>query len=245
MNEHASENKLVSFLKNIIGANIVWFIFNLPLVILAVILMRQAGPLVLSGLVLLMIVLVPFVLFPATTALFGVVRNYILKEPVPLLKSYLADYKAHYIRSVEGGFLFTVAWGITGYIYLSNSDLNYFLTLLLGLIALILVVLTLNFFAMTVHLESSFSRALSNVLLVSIGGNFLSLAVGLLAVGIIYVSYTYALYLFPLVTGSAVAYLAFFAFLKLLQGIQALYDRQKKTLNRTEASDEANETSEK
>lgn len=102
--------------------NILWLIFNLPIVFLMLnlLLSETIG----GRLIFLMpiIILLPFIFFPATTAMFAMAREWVFKdrENNTIVKTYWKYYKENYKRSMFNGFLLTIIWGIW------SADVYYF-----------------------------------------------------------------------------------------------------------------------
>jgi uncharacterized membrane protein YesL len=70
--------------------NVLWLLFNLPIVffVLNLLLAETINAVAVS--MLPIAILVPFVFFPATTAMFAVVRKWIMKQPdIPIVRSFL------------------------------------------------------------------------------------------------------------------------------------------------------------
>lgn len=219
-------NKTLVFLKFFIGSNLMWFIFNLPLVVLGSILMKVSD--VLVPVTIISLILVPFILFPATTGMFGVIRKFMRNEDVSVIQGFLKHYKDNYKRSIVGGMIFTLLWIILGYVYFSFSDSGTFFMIILAIIGLALFMVTLNFICITVHMEAGLSQSIQNAGIITITGNILSLIVGLISIAALYFSYTKAIYLIPFITGAFITFIVYWTFQKMMQSIQALYDKQKK-----------------
>ena len=67
----------------------------------------------------------PLLFFPATTAMFASVRQWVMQGTIsPLLKSYWGYYKENYKKSFLGGLILTAAWAvlIADYYYFVNKS---------------------------------------------------------------------------------------------------------------------------
>ncbi|MGV2787531.1 DUF624 domain-containing protein, partial [Clostridium perfringens] len=102
-------------------------------------------------------ILSPFVLFPATAALFTVVRKWVMGNPdVSGFKTFIKGYKENYKQSRIGGIFYTLLFVLmyvdyTGYMrQLDGFQLGGIVMLVL---LIVLFVSLFNFFSMTVHYE--------------------------------------------------------------------------------------------
>jgi len=170
---------------------------------------------VFSGL-LVSTVAVPFVLFPATSAMFTTVRKWVMGDvDVPLFKTFFRGYKENYKVSMLGGIIYSLIFLI---IFL---DIRFYLNGASGIelisyvfmgIALLLVVSLFNFFSMVVHYHMKTLQLLKNAVLLTIGRPFRSLSSAIAAAGIAWISTRFT-FLLPFFSAVVIAYLAFFQFL--------------------------------
>lgn len=194
--------------------NLLWIAFNLPIafLLLNLVFVEQFEALFLF--LIPIIILMPFLLFPATTAVFGVVRDWIMKgeEDHPLFKSYWRYYKENYKRSMANGFVLVGIWIIL------VADIYYFYEksmLMMGIFAvmgIILIVFSINLFSMTVHYRMSFWKTMKSNFFVTVGSPTLFLAIALSSGLVVYLSLHVVRYLLPLLTVSLIAFLSFSAF---------------------------------
>ena len=99
-------------------------------------------------------VLAPFTLFPSTSAMFAMVRKWIMGDTdVPLFKTFFRSYKENYKISMLGGLFYAVVFVV---IY---TDIRWYLSGASGLelisyifmgIAILLLVSLFNFFSMEI-----------------------------------------------------------------------------------------------
>lgn len=194
--------------------NLLWIVFNLPIafIVLNLLFVEQIEQLIILMLPLLL--LLPLLFFPATTAVFGVVRGWIMKDADGdrLFKTFWCYYKENYKRSVANGFLLTVVWAImmADIYYFSNENMG----LMIGFIILgmILFVYTVNLFSVTVHYRFAFRAALKSAFLITIGSPTLFLAVAISSGFVLYISLHVMPYFLPFLTISLLAFLSFSAF---------------------------------
>lgn len=245
MEKKSFMSKVGLFVKRFAGTNFIWFIMNLPIVVLGFLLVTIEGLPEINIYLILIIVLAPFVLFPATAGMFGVVRKFIMGEDIEIGPTFFTNYRDNFARSVAGGILFTFCWVLFGYLYLLLADVAYIFVIISAIIAIVLFMFMLNYISMTVHMETPFVQALKNAFLFTISGNVLTIGVGLISAAILYVNFNIAPILIPFFSGSLIAYLAFWMFYKLVIGVQSLHDKQaREAQEATETIDVADEDAE-
>ncbi len=194
--------------------NLLWILFNLPIVLLVLVflMMQQVqGWLVL---VIVLFFMLPLLFFPATTAMFAIVRDWIIKDEDghKLFKSYWKYYRENYIRSMANGFVLTSVWLVMlGDIYYF-MDKSLIVALLLMIMTIILFVFTINLFSVTVHYHMTFLKAMKSTFVTTIGSPVLFLAVAISCGTVLYMSLHVVRYLLPFLTFSFLAYLSFSAF---------------------------------
>lgn len=194
--------------------NILWFMFSLPAIFILInmLLIDQLEELL--YLVVPSIILVPVLLFPATTAMFATVRNWIIKDSDQLFKTYWGFYKENYKRSLLGGIIIMGIWLIWLVDIYYFSNISTILLYLFWFIGMILFIFTINFFSITVHYNLKLFTSLKNSLFVTIGSPILFIVL-ISCIGLIlYISiYTFQ-FLLPFFTGSLIAYISFAVFYK-------------------------------
>src|SRR5690625_367255 len=194
--------------------NIIWLLFNFPIVYLLLNTLFIQSENSLVTIMILILILLPFVFFPATTAMFASVRRGIVgtNQGKPLYY-YWRCYKENYFRSLQGGFFYTTLWvvWILNY-HLSGAELGsgLFYFYLAG--TLFIVAFTNYFFADTVHFEVKFFSSIKKALFMAVFYLHFTLgsagALGI-AVFVLYLIHPALLLLF---SGSIIAYIYFFAF---------------------------------
>ena len=195
--------------------NLFWILFNIPIVFLLLNLLfieqKEALPFLLIPIILLM----PILFFPATTAMFGMVRGWISKDEGSshLFKSYWGYYKENYKRSALIGLILTIAWMIWAadvyYFFNDNNSIMMFLFMIMGII---LFVFSINLFSVTVHYHMKLFTALKNTFLLTIGSPVLFIAVAISSGVVLYISLNVFRFFLPFLTGSLIAFLSFSAF---------------------------------
>lgn len=206
--------------------NFLWFLFNLPIAYLALNLLFVKNKNEVLSIGIIIIFLIPLVFFPATTAMFGIVRKWITNEDIKLLNSFWKYYRENYFRSMIGGMVFTLIWVtlFINYFLFLNSNLNNLLSWFLLGFAFLLTICTLHFFSITVHMKIGFFRSLRNSFFITVGNPLLSLQIGIMTGAIIYLSFNIITFLIPFFMGSLIAYLSFASFYKYFTKLQAEAD---------------------
>ncbi|QJC51588.1 DUF624 domain-containing protein [Paenibacillus albicereus] len=171
----------------------------------------------------LALVVAPFTLFPATAAMFGVARKWVMGDlDVPLFKTFFRNYKENYVQSMVGGILYALLFAImiVDYrVYMNNPSLQIVSYIFIGLM-LLLSISVFNFFSMVVHYHMKTFQLLKNAILITIGRPLRSFSTAIVAGFILYISFTKFTFLIPFFMGSVIAYFAFWNFYLVYQKVQ-------------------------
>ena len=215
-------NPVFEWITKLAGTNLLWVLFNFPIAYLVLSLFTVKEMSQISMLIITIAVLAPFILFPATTAMFGIVRKWVMKEEVPIIRFFWKYYKENYKRSLVGGLILTVLWAIVGvdyYYFHSRIFLGSYLFLFL---MVWLFIISLFFFAHTVHTETKLGQALKNVFILSIASPILSFGIAIISIVILYISLMKLTFLLPFFSGAVISFLGFFAYYKVFTRIVQL-----------------------
>ncbi|MDF2791377.1 MAG: hypothetical protein K0S80_4479 [Neobacillus sp.] len=212
-------NPVFEWTAKIAGINLLWILFNFPIAYLTLSLFTVKEMWEISFLIMTIAVLVPFIFFPATTAMFGIVRKWVMKEEVPIFRFFWKYYKENYKRSLVGGLIFSVLWAIVGVDYYYFHNRIHLVSYLFLFLMVWLLLITLFFFAHTVHTDTKFGQGLKNVFILSIANPIYSIGLAISSIVILYVSLTKLTFLLPFFTGGAISFLAFFAYNKVFTNI--------------------------
>ena len=214
--------------------NLLWLLFSFPIVLLGFNLFFIEDIKGVLAILILMVVLLPFTFFPATTAMFAMAREWVFKdyEGNPLVKSFWHFYKENYKRSLANGLLGTAIWSIwmidVYYFYVNH----YYLFLTFLTMGIVLFVLTINLFSVTVHFKMSIWKSLKSAFFITIGGPVLFLAIAISSGIVIYMSFNMFLFLIPFLTGSLIAFLSFSAFYsRYIKLIDGMHDSENRNNN--------------
>src|SRR5690625_4717396 len=199
--------------------NLLWLIFNLPIVYLAVhlIIVENISELVMVTITIA--VLMPFIFFPATVAMFAVTRKWVMKEiDIPIIRSFWNYYKENYLRSMLVDLILSMIWIIyvLDYYYfmllISESftyTLFFFLSFLFLIVLVFLVAFTFNFISFTVHIHERLVMSLKDTLIFTIGSPLISLSISVVNAFIVYISFSVYTFLIPFFMGSLIAFVSF------------------------------------
>jgi uncharacterized membrane protein YesL len=204
--------------------NILWIIFNLPIIyfIINLLFLDNRQSFLLNILVLTF--LLPLIFFPATTALFGVVRRWGIKDfDAPLVRLFVSYYKLNYIRSLLGGVIIVPIWVVLFMNFLYYSDrFGTTAMIVFMIVAMFLVVITCHFFSITVHMEMNLLDSLRSSIYLCFGNVFHSVAIFLTIGLIFYVSFYLVTFLVPLLLGSLFSYVAFLGYFRSFTRVQTI-----------------------
>ncbi|NDI36412.1 YesL family protein [Chengkuizengella sediminis] len=208
--------------------NLLWLLFSLPVVffLLTSFIMEETNQFIMN---LIMIgILSPFTLFPATGAMFVVVRKWLSdEEDAPLFKTYFKGYKENYLQSMLGGIIYCVLFtvmivNINFYNNLENG--LQFLSLFILILLVIAIISLFYFFSLMVHLHLKLRVLIKNAIVLTIGKPLYSLGLAFTNFVILYVSFQYFTFLIVIFMGSAMAFCSYFYFNMLFQKIQVLQE---------------------
>lgn len=175
-----------------------------------------------------MAILAPFTLFPATAALFSVVRKWVMGDTdVSVLKTYFKGYKENYKQSMVGGIFYTLLFVvmIVDYTVYMNQMKNLQVIGLVMLILLVLLFISLfNFFSMVSHYHMKTSLIIKNAILLTIIRPFRVISTVVGAVALIFITAKFP-WLIIFGIGSLTAWFAFFNFYATFQKMQAQIEK--------------------
>jgi uncharacterized membrane protein YesL len=193
--------------------NILWIIINLPILLIIGSILFIPSDIAMAVQVVPMVILLPIIFFPSTTAVFASVRDWTMnKEQTSVIKMYFQHLKENYKKSFPSGLVLTclwVVWVVDSYYFQKQS---VWLALIMFVVGLILFVYTINFFNLSVHYMMSKKELFKNALLVTIGNPLLFLSILIVNFSLFYLSVIKIWFLFPFFTISVSAFLSFLAF---------------------------------
>lgn len=206
-------NRIFEWIMRLSVINLLWIGFNLPICYLLLSLLYSDDQSALIMLLCTIVVLTPFLFFPATTAMFGVVRKWVMGEhDVPLVKSYWTYYKENYVRSLCGGVIFTLFWIVWGVDFYYFSQVNIIISSLFLVGFLFLFLFTLFFFANTVHTDLKLFATIKNSFFLTLVYPLSNLLIVVVNGIIVYVSLAMFTFLIPFFMGTLITYISFAGF---------------------------------
>lgn len=117
-------------------------------------------------------ILTPFLVFPATSAMFTVVRKWVMGDPdIPIFKTFFRGYKENYKQSMLGGIVYTLLFVIMYIdytVYMTQFKNFQIVGMVMLVLLLVLFVSMFNFFSMTVHYEMKTRHLLKNAVLLTL-----------------------------------------------------------------------------
>lgn len=205
--------------------NVLWVIFSVPFFYLLLVFAftpNMTADMVKQMLILLGIIS-PFTLIPATAAMFSVARKWVMGDvDVPLFKTFVKGYKENYKQSMLGGILFllisTVLFVNFKFYGTREGALNW-LSQVFIVFQFIVLAAFLNFLSLSVHFHLKLLQAIKNAFIITIGQPLTTFSF-LAANAIIFIVSFKFTFLIPFFTGSLCAFATLWFFYKGIQRIQ-------------------------
>lgn len=193
--------------------NLLWLLFQLPIIVIIVSILHANSKEDILILFPILIILTPFLLFPATQSMFSTVRDWLVNdEEKGLILSYIKYYKYNYEKSMKIGIILTFVWVIWGFDFYYFSEENVVLMFMVGFLGLLLYVYTVNAFSLNAHFQLGLTELLKRSFIISIGSPVLTIII-LLSNFFVFVISIYKLpFLIPFFTGALITFLSFSAF---------------------------------
>lgn len=220
--------RVTDWIMKFVVINIMWLIFNLPIVYVIFVVLSYGEISKLGLLVLPLALFTPFLFFPATMAMFGTVREWIIieKNSGLLVKAFWRNYKANYKKSMLAGLIFTFVWLVWLVDLYFLSSVHILFVYLFIMIGAILFVVTINFFSINAHYVANLRTIFKNALIITFTGPGLFITILLINLFTIYTSLYAFRFLLVFFTFSGTAFLSFGAFNQLYIK-PALYREEK------------------
>lgn len=201
--------------------NVLWVLCSAPFFFFGVNLLVAENTEQLKSVIYLMAAVAPFTLFPATTAMFTVVRKWIMgQEDAPLLRTFFRGFKDNYVQSLLGGLLYTILYAVmimNFQFYSGQSNLSGILAIMFLVFMVVLSISAFHFFSLTAHMYMSTIQIIKNSVLITIGRPITSIMIALSAGVVLYISFYQFPFLIPFFMGSLIAYMSFWHFYRVYQ----------------------------
>lgn len=208
--------------------NLLWLFCSLPVLYLGLTLLVNPDLNLdfFKSWVLLVGIVSPFTLVPASAAMFSVARKWVTGDPdVPLWRSYWRGYKENYLQSMLGGLIFLglgVLLVINFFFYRGQTGIYQVVSIIFIVLMVMVLAAFINFLCVTTHLHMKLMQIIKNSLLMTIGQPFNTLSLLLLNAAIVYISFRYT-FLIVFFMGSLMATASFWSFHRGFTKIQTKY----------------------
>ncbi|MFB1052016.1 YesL family protein [Paraliobacillus sp. JSM ZJ581] len=205
-------HKLANWFMRITVINILWFMINLPIVIIVMSALqheRFIGSVLYSLPTLLFF---PLLLFPSTIAMYATVRDWIMhREQSSIIKAYFTYFKNNYKLSLLSGIVWAIIWFIWLFNILYFYEQSELLMMLFTIVGVSLFVINIVFFSVFTHYHMKLSGYLKNAFFVTIGSPILSFSI--IVIHFLLIMTTQEIwFLFPFFFGTISAFLSFYVF---------------------------------
>jgi uncharacterized membrane protein YesL len=218
--------------------NILWVLCSIPIFYFLIVLLHSQTLDQFVFTLMIMGVLSPFTLFPATSAMFAVARKWVMgEEDVPLFKTFFRSYKENYVKSMFGGIIFTflIVLMIVNYrFYAAQESALQFLSVVFIAFLLVVFISMFHFFSIVVHLEMKTLQVVKNAILITLGRPLTSVLITITNLFILYISFYHFTFLIPFFMGSLIAYMTFFHFHRLFLKIKKKQEEYEAELGESE-----------
>ncbi|CAM3796628.1 DUF624 domain-containing protein [Cohnella lubricantis] len=224
--------KISEWIMRLAVTNVLWVLLSCPVWLVVFMYLSsntateaEATGLLVSSSIVLAIVS-PFTLFPATSAMFSVVRKWVMGETdVPLFRTYFRNYKQNYVQAMLGGIVYSVLFAILVVdMQMYSKHISGFGVLGIVFLAFIvlLIVSLFHFFSLLAHFHMKTLQIMKNSLILTIGRPLRTLSTAILSAFAIYISFAVLnMFLLFFFTGTVIALIAFFNFYQTIQKMQA------------------------
>ncbi|MED5019676.1 DUF624 domain-containing protein [Paenibacillus chibensis] len=222
-------------------SNILWLLCSSPFFFFLVTKMLVTGANESLQMNWAMGIVAPFTLFPATAALFAVVRKWVMGDPdVKIFSLFFRSYKENYKQSMIGGIFYVlllVIMLVDYTVYMTQLSNLQIIGIVMLVLLIVLFVSLFNFFSMIVHYHMGILQILKNAVLITIIRPLRVITTVLGSVVVLFVGSKYPAIIF-IFGGSLIAYWAFFNFFATFNKMQEQAERIKqKELEEQEAAE--------
>ncbi|UQZ36073.1 hypothetical protein C2I18_22595 [Paenibacillus sp. PK3_47] len=175
-------------------------------------------------------ILAPFTVFPATSALFTVVRKWVMgNTDVSTFRTFFQGYKENYFKSMLGGIIYTlltVIMYVDVTVYMTQMANFRIVGILMLVLMIILFVSMFNFFSIVVHYQMTFKEVAKNSILLTIARPIRVFSTLLGAGLLIYIGLRYPV-LYVICIPTLIAMFAFFNFYATYNKLQLQAEKKK------------------
>lgn len=192
--------------------NVLWMVMNLPILFILFLMYLSPSTDAVLLLAVPLTILLPVLFFPATTAVFAMSRDWIMKkEETGLLKGFWTYMGKNYKGSFLSGIVLTLIWIIAIVDYFFFREINDILALVMIGLGILLFIYTVHFFSMTTHYRMTKRELFKNTFFVTVGSPLLAVAVVFICLSVFFINMRF-MFLIPFFSISVAAFLSFYAF---------------------------------
>ncbi|WP_379137301.1 YesL family protein [Paenibacillus sp. sgz500958] len=227
--------RITEWITRIAFSNILWAVTSVPFLFFAVLKLitlatDTVGPNEQVTLNWAMGIAAPFTVFPATAALFTVVRKWVMgNTDVSTFRTFFQGYKENYVKSMLGGLIYTLLFVIMYVdvtVYMTRMESFKIVGILMLVFMIILLVSMFNFFSIVVHYQMTFKEVMTNSILITIARPFRVFSSLIAAAVLVYVGLRYPA-LFFICIPTLIAMAAFFNFFATYNKLQMQMEKKK------------------
>ncbi|QUL56985.1 DUF624 domain-containing protein [Paenibacillus tritici] len=227
--------RITEWITRIAFSNILWALCSIPFLFAGImkILMLGSGAGGPNEQIMLNWVLgvfAPFTVFPATSALFTVVRKWVMgNTDVSTFRTFFQGYKENYLKSMLGGLIYTllfVVMYVDVTVYMTQMANFKIVGILMLVLMIILFVSMFNFFSIVVHYQMTFKEVVTNSILLTIARPIRVFSTLIGAGVLLYIGLRYPV-LYVLCIPTLIAMLAFFNFFATYNKLQLQVEKKK------------------
>ncbi|QSF46807.1 YesL family protein [Paenibacillus tianjinensis] len=227
--------RITEWISRIAFSNILWAICSIPFLFMAVMKMIMlgsgaGGPNEQITLNWTLGILAPFTVFPATAALFTVVRKWVMgNTDVSTFRTFFQGYKENYFKSMLGGLIYTVLFVVMYVdvtVYMTQMANFKIVGILMLVLMIILFVSMFNFFSIVVHYQMTFKEVVTNSVLLTIARPIRVFSTLIGAAVLVYIGLRYTV-LYAICIPTLIAMFAFFNFYATYNKLQLQVEKKK------------------
>jgi uncharacterized membrane protein YesL len=227
--------RITEWITRIAASNILWALCSTPFLffgLMKILMLGTSSGGVNEQLTLnwAMGILAPFTVFPASAALFTVVRKWVMgNTDVGTFRTFFQGYKENYLKSMLGGVIYTLMFVIMYVdvtVYMTQMPNFRIVGILMLVLMIILSVSMFNFFSIVVHYQMSFKQVMTNSILLTIARPIRVFST-LIAAGVLaYIGLRYPV-LYIICIPTLIAMAAFFNFYATYNKLQLQVEQKK------------------
>ncbi|WNS46159.1 DUF624 domain-containing protein [Paenibacillus sp. MMS20-IR301] len=227
--------RVTEWISRIAFSNILWALCSVPFLFAGIMKMimlgsETGGPNEQITLNWILGVLAPFTVFPATSALFTVVRKWVMgNTDVSTFRTFFQGYKENYLKSMLGGVIYTLLFVIMYVdvtVYMTQMANFKIVGILMLVLMIILFVSMFNFFSIVVHYQMTFKEVVTNSILLTIARPIRVFSTLIGAAVLLYIGLRYPV-LYAICIPTLIAMLAFFNFFATYNKLQLQVEKKK------------------